>query len=247
MRGIIIKDDKRYDYTEHYLNECGYELCDECTPPEDLDFIVFPFMGAVDCAVYDESYFKRLRSSTIIFSGIKSEYLEKVSMRYSLRYYVMANEKNVQKKNAIPTSEGVIAYLIANRVDTISGSRILVIGYGNCGSDLAKKLNGLGAHVYALVRNKEKENSARADGIQPIYLDTLLVGHGFDVVINTVPEHILTNEMVDEMDALIIDISSKPYGFDDNIAIILPGIPGKYAVRTAGFILGKFIETILRG
>lgn len=247
MRGIIIKDDKRYDYTESYLKEKGYILCDEDAPPKNLDFIIFPFLGAVDCATYDDSYFKALNSNTIIFSGVQNAYLSEICKRYDLRYYIMANAKSVQLKNAIPTSEGTIAHLITNRIDTVSGSRILVIGYGSCGSDLAKKLIGLGAHVSALIRNKEKENSARMDGVSPVYLDTISDVRNFDIVINTVPSRVLTNEMVDAMKALIIDISSKPYGFNTDKATILPGIPGKYAIRTAGYILGEYIETILRG
>ena len=247
MRGLIIKDDKRYDYTESYLKGKGYMLCDEDVPPKSLQFIIFPFLSAIDCAVYDHAYFKELHPGTVVFSGVRNEYLSEICERNDLRYYPMASAKSVQIKNAIPTSEGVIAHLITNRVDTISGSRILVIGYGNCGSDLAKKLTWLGAHVSALVRNKEKEDLARADGVCPLYLDEILDKQNFDVVINTVPGRVLTDELVDALDSLIIDISSKPYGFDTEKATILPGIPGKYAIRTAGHILGEYIETILRG
>jgi len=247
LRGIILKDNKRYDYTESYLKEHGHEFHDKIAPIEDIEFIVFPFMREVDCAVYNDTFFKALKPNSIIFSGVRNAYLAEMCKRYNLRYYAMAIAKSVQIKNATPTSEGVIAHLITHRIDTILGSRILVIGYGNCGSDLAKKLRRLGAHVSALVRNKDKEDAAHSDNVQPIYLDTLIDALDYDVIINTVPERIFTNEMVDRTDALIIDISSKPYGFEDGIATILPSIPGKYAVRSAGFILGEYIETILRG
>lgn len=247
MRGIIFKDDKRYDYTEDYLKERGYVFCDKDVSPESLDFIIFPFMGAVDFAAFDDDYFARLNPDTVIFSGVQNEYLEEICNRHNLRYYVMTNAKGVQIKNAAPTSEGVIAYLISNRVDAISDSHILVIGYGNCGSDLGKKLCGLGANVFALVRNKEKEERACADGAVPIYLDEMLDAKGFDIIINTVPGRVLTDEMIDESEALIIDIASKPYGFDAQKATILSGIPGKYAIRTAGFILGEYVDIILRG
>ena len=124
-----------------------------------------------------------------------------------------------------------------------------------CGSDLAKKLKCLGASVCALVRNEEKEKAATKDGIMPIYIDSLMNGKAFDIVINTVPSTVLTNGMICKMTGtLFIDIASKPYGFNMEIAkkinensTLLPGIPGKYAVKTAGIILGDYIDQTLRG
>jgi len=255
LQGIILKDNARYDYTEAYLQKCGHIFCETNTAPERLDFIIFPFMGEFDESIYNDSYFASLRSDVLIFSGVPNEYIAKKCSDYDLSYYAMTSARDVQIKNAVPTSEGVIAHLITNRINTISGSRILVIGYGACGSDLAQKLKSLGAYVYALVRNNEKENMACADSVTPIYLDALSGGVKFDVIINTVPNRILTNEMIDKTaGALLIDIASKPYGFDIEYAkkyneksIILPGIPGKYAVKSAGEILGEYIESIFKG
>lgn len=247
MRGIILKDDKRYDYTEAYLKERGF-VFDKNDAANDLDFAIFPFMGRIDREVYNDAYFASLRSGAIVFSGVWSGYLACVCEKYGLSYFAMANAESVKIKNAIPTSEGVIAHLINNRIDTISGSRILVIGYGVCGSDLARRLKSLGAEVYALVRSEEKEAAARRDLVTPIYLDELPQTPGFDIIINTVPSRILTDEMLDgATNKTIIDISSKPHGFDVDKATILPGLPGKYAVRSSGHILGEFIEAILRG
>ena len=164
----------------------------------------------------------------------------------------MMEDTGVAIKNAVPTSEGVISYLIDNRIKTISNSQILVIGYGICGRDLAKKLKALGANVYALVRNREKECEAHSDAIKPIYFDAVF-NSCFDVIINTVPQQILTNDNLDKtQEALLIDISSKPYGFNIEYArqlnkksALIQGIPGKYAVQTAGEILGEYIDHIL--
>lgn len=254
MQGLILKDDARYYYTEAYLKRHGYVFCEINASPESLDFIIFPFMAEIDADTYNDNYFSSLRSDVVIFSGLRNEYLAKKCEDYNLSYHVMTSAKEVQIKNAVPTSEGVIAHLIANRIDTISDSRILIIGYGVCGSDLAKKLSALGADVYALVRNKEKENAARADSVKPIYLDKFIGDSEFDVIINTVPSRVLTNEMLENTaGALLIDIASKPYGFDMEYAkkineksTILSGIPGKYALRTAGEILGDFIRAIIR-
>ncbi|MCL2593858.1 MAG: NAD(P)-binding domain-containing protein, partial [Defluviitaleaceae bacterium] len=182
------------------------------------------------------------------------EYLTNRCKEYGLKYYPMMEERGITIKNAIPTSEGVISYLIKNRIDTIANSKILVIGYGVCGSDLSKKLKALGANVYALVRNREKEATAYADSITPIYAERAFYKPNFDVIINTVPECVMTNEVLQKCKGtLFIDIASKPYGFDMEFAkklneksALLPGIPGKYAVRTAGEILGEYINQVLK-
>ncbi|MCL2352965.1 MAG: hypothetical protein FWC55_10580 [Firmicutes bacterium] len=146
------------------------------------------------------------------------------------------------------TSEGVISYIIANTDDTLSGSKALVIGYGICGRDLCRRLKALDADVCALVRRELKEAEAAADGIEPIYMEDL--GQtAFDIIVNTVPARVLSNERLTRFKGtLMIDIASAPYGFDMEFAkelngrsALLAGIPGKYATKRAGEILGKFV------
>ncbi|MCL2873460.1 MAG: hypothetical protein FWE29_00855 [Defluviitaleaceae bacterium] len=252
IKGIILKDDTRYDYTEDYLITCGHTFQKGNFPADNLGFIIFPFKQSVDESIYDDGFFSSLKEGTPIFSGIRSQYLTKKCEEYKLLYHVMMDDSCVAVRNAVPTSEGVILYLIANRINTVAGSKVLVIGYGICGRDLCKRLKALDANVYALVRSREKECNTYADGVKPIYIsdfDKL----SFDIIVNTVPEQILTNEMLDKANgAILIDIASAPFGFDMNYAkklneksALLPGIPGKYAVKTAGEILGEYINHIL--
>lgn len=254
MDGIIIKDDARYRYTEDYLLAKGHTFLKPDTEPKDLDFIIFPFMEEIDKAVYVDGFFKALRCGTYIFTGVRKAYAAEKCEKYGLEYHVITEDRGVAVKNAVPTSEGVIAYMISNSAVTIAGSRALIIGYGVCGSDIAKRLRALNADVHALVRNTEKECIARADGVTPVYINGFDAG-GFDFIINTVPGCVLPDETLEKTGgALLIDMASKPYGFDMNIAkklneksALLPGLPGKYAVRTAGEILGEYIHKVLTG
>ena len=253
LQGIILKDDARYIHTEYYLKSRGYIFTEANAPPGSLDFIVFPFMGEIDSSVYNDNYFAALKKEVLIFSGIKNVYLADKCAEYGLSYHIITEDRFVAVKNAVPTSEGVIAYLIANRINTLANSRALIIGYGVCGRDLGKRLKGLEAKVYALVRSQEKEYAAYADSVIPIYLEELLNKPAFDIIINTVPERVLSNEILGEIKgAILIDIASKPYGFDMEYAkklneksALLPGIPGKYAVQSAGEILGEYINFVL--
>jgi dipicolinate synthase subunit A len=255
MLGMILIDDRRYAHTKNYLKGKGHIFCEADTPSENLDFMIFPFADETDENMYDNAYFAAARPGTAVFSGIRNTYLEQKCLENGLAYHVMMDNSQIAAKNAVPTSEGVIAYLVANREMTIAAGRMLVIGYGICGSDLARRLKGLDADVYALVRNRERELLAKGDGVTPVYLHGLFE-HGFDVIVNTVPRRVLTDEMVRRLggSVLLIDIASKPYGFDMALArslneksALLPGIPGKYAVKTSGEILGQYINDILRG
>jgi len=253
LNGVILKDDARFYHTEDFLRRKGHVFYELGTPPEDLDFIIFPFKKAIDESIYNDEYFSSLGKKTIVFSGLRNAYLANKCVEHGLKYYPMMEDQSIALKNAVPTSEGIIAYLIENRERTVANSSILIIGYGVCGKDLSKRLKALGANVYALVRNREKECAAFVDSITPIY-PVELEGLRFDVYINTVPGRVLTDETLKRANgALFVDIASKP-GFDMDLAkrlneksALLPGIPGKYAVWTAGEILGEYIHYILGG
>jgi dipicolinate synthase subunit A len=253
LNGIILKDDARYAYTENYLRRRGYILNAAYTPPENLDFIIFPLKEDIDKSIYDDAYFAMLAKKAQIFSGLRNTYEASMSEKHGLAYNVIMEDHGVTVENAVPTSEGVIAYLIGNRDDTIANSHILVIGYGVCGRDLAKRLKALGADVHALVRNREKAISAYADSISPMYLDAVNSFH-FDVVVNTAPEAVLADDTITRAGgALFIDIASQP-GFNMDLAkslneksASLQGIPGKYAVRTAGEMIGEYVHFKLNG
>ena len=253
MDGVILKDDARYHHTEAYLQEKGHTFHSPGSSPRGLDFTIFPFKEKVDEVIYNDEYFTQLGKTAHIFSGVRSGYLTEKCAMYGLCYHVMMEDKGTTVKNAVPTSEGVIAYLIHNLQRTIANSRILVIGYGVCGRDLSLRLAALGSSVSALVRNREKECTAQADSVTPIYFSEPALS-GFDAIINTVPAQVISDEALRHTDgALLIDIASAPYGFDMEIAkklnscsALLPGIPGKYAVQTAGETLGEYVEFILR-
>ncbi|MCL1878965.1 MAG: hypothetical protein FWF80_08900 [Defluviitaleaceae bacterium] len=253
MEGIILKDDTRYDYTEKYLQKKGYFI-NPHAEPSDLDFAVFPFLGQTDEAIYDDGFFTALKKNAPVFSGIRNKYLSEKCAKYGIAYYVMMDDKGVTVKNAVPTSEGVISYLINSLNRTVANSRILVIGYGVCGRDLSLRLTALGANVYALVRNREKECAAYADSATPIYHDEMC-DHTFDAIVNTVPKCVLSDEDLKHTNqAVLIDIASKPYGFNMELAkkinsksALLPGLPGKLSPQTAGEILGEYIDFVLRG
>ncbi|MCL2617907.1 MAG: hypothetical protein FWD98_02515 [Defluviitaleaceae bacterium] len=254
MQGLIVKDDRRYDYTEAYLEARGIRFRGERGGPGRLDFAILPFAQDVDEEVYGATFFSGLRQGAPVFSGVRKAYIADMCRLHMLEYHPMMDDTGVALENAVPTSEGVIAYLVQNTDVTLAGSRVLVAGYGICGADLSRRLKVLGADVYALVRTQGKADEAEQDGVLPLYLREA-TEQSFDAVVNTIPAQVFTEEKLASFGgALFVDIASKPYGFDmeaakrlNNRSALLPGLPGKCAVRTAGEILGKYVYEVLRG
>ena len=86
-------------------------------------------------------------------------------------------------------------HIIKNTDFAIENSEILVLGYGNCGTNIGKKLNALGGKVTFYDHTEIHLIGARANGFKTVQLedfDTHL--NKFDIIINTVPQPILSDK-----------------------------------------------------
>ena len=149
--------------------------------------------------------------------------------------------------NTISTAEGTIEIIIANTNKIIHGSKILILGFGRIGKVLARKLAGLSAKVTCAARKDEDLAWIRAYGHMETNINT--IGENlseFDVIINTVPHLILTEDKIKYVkdECLLVDLASNPGGIDKKAAknknlrlLWALALPGKVApVTTAEFI-----------
>ena len=149
--------------------------------------------------------------------------------------------------NTVSTAEGTIEIIIANTNKIIHGSKVLILGFGRIGKVLARKLAGLSAKVTCAARKDEDLAWIRAYGHMETNINT--IGENlsdFDVIINTVPHLVLTEERIKYVrdDCLLVDLASNPGGIDKKAAknknlklIWALALPGKVApVTTAEFI-----------
>lgn len=245
LYGLIIKDDKRYDYTQKYLEKNGFIIQNKYD--KKIKFILFPFKENIDNIIYDKKFFSNLSKDTLIFSGIENKYIKLMSNENNLNYEPIMNSDYVAILNAVPTAEGVISYLIQNRKKTIMDSKILVIGYGRCGKVLAQKLALLGAKVYTNTLNQSDYAKAITNKIIPFY-EMNFWNNDFDIIINTACAQTIDNKNLEYISdkTLLIDIT--PVGFEIEAARKknpysnrLLAIPSKFALQSAGEILGKYI------
>lgn len=124
-------------------------------------------------------------------------------------------------KNAIPTAEGALEIAISEMPITLFGAKTVVIGYGRVGKVMAKKLKALEADVTVSARKCADFAWIEESGMKPVHTEDLpLFAGDFDLIVNTVPAMILTEEILKRVknDALIIDLASKPGGVDFSAA-----------------------------
>lgn len=196
-----------------------------------------------------------INPSSLVFGGklqkSAAEALEKKGIAF--RDYMLREELAV--RNAVPTAEGALEIAMSELPITLHGSKCLVLGYGKIGKILSSMLSGIGAQTHVEARR---------------YADLAMIeGHGcyavplcelknriceFDVIFNTVPSVILTENILQgiKKDALVIDLASKPGGVDFDAAnrlgikvIWALSLPGKVAPVTSGIIIKDTILNIL--
>lgn len=192
-----------------------------------------------------------LKGKKLIAGKLKDALKNDVSVE---TYDILENEEYAIL-NAIATAEGAIQIAMEEFPKTLSGSNILVMGFGRIGKIVAKMLQGIGANVYCEARKNEDLAYIRAYGYVPIHLEKLNENlHQFDIIINNIPVQILNKTRLDllKKDILIIDLASKPGGVDfeyakkQNIKTIWAlGLPGKLSPVSAAEYIKDTIYPII--
>ena len=146
--------------------------------------------------------------------------------------------------NAIPTAEGCIGILMAERSRTLWGSSILLTGFGPVGQALGVRLAALGAQVTAAARRPAQRALAESFGLRSVPIDRLgQIAPAFDTVVNTVPAPVLSEAVLARLrpQSFIVDLASRPGGTDFDAArrlghraIHALSLPAACAPETAG-------------
>jgi len=192
----------------------------------------------------------------IVFAGAIPKEIKEMMEEKNIKYYDLMEYDDVAILNAIPTAEGAIKIAIEKTETTLSGSKVLVMGYGRIGKILCKMLHGIGAEVYCEARKASDLAQIKALGYNDIdlkYLDNYL--QSFEYIFNTIPKMILDRNRLEKVkkDVCIIDLASNPGGVDfeaakeKNIQASLElALPSKVAPISAAMYLKKKIDEIIQ-
>jgi dipicolinate synthase subunit A len=169
----------------------------------------------------------------------------------------LTEEERFNVLNAVPTAEGAIAIAMNHLDVTLNGSSVAVLGFGRIGKALCRPLTALGAKVTAVSRKERDRALSEIYGCRAVGYEALpaLAGE-FDVIFNTVPAVVLTEEVLRgiKKDALVIDLASRPGGVDADAAlrcgatvVVALSLPGKVAPVTAGHIIAHCLHDAVKG
>ena len=263
-RFLFIGGDARMRYAAEYLNKeracdcncgCGsreaINACNaDCKVPFDAAVLPLPIKPDFDLSLLNGA----VKRGGRVFAGGSFPALEEYCSAHGLTLYNYLTREELQVMNAVPTAEGAIEIMIRETDVTLWGAEVLITGFGRIGEVMARMLLAFGSRVTVCARRPEQLAKAEGMGCGTAAfseeLDRLLPG--FDAVVNTVPAVVLDEKrlLLMKKGCLIVDLASKA-GTAANAQteakiIHALSLPGKTAPVTAGKIIGKTIENIIR-
>lgn len=258
---ISVGGDGRQAYTVRRLREAGYTVADDpASLPDGYDAVLLPLpvtsdgLHIKDTNIGVRQFCESLAPDTVLFAGKLPADLQNLLRQNGVRVFDYYARPEFNRKNAVPTAQGTLLFVMRSSSRIVSDLTVLVTGYGVCGKAVCRAFRSLGADVVSCSRGYAALADAQADGLRAVPLKAIAsVLPDADVVINTVPAQILLEHEIDLLrgDALLADIASAPHGFDLQYAAsagktvhLLPSLPGKCFPETAGNIIADTVKNI---
>ena len=247
-RFAVIGSDARQLAAGRALARAGYAV----EGPEEIalaDYILLPL--PLDAARTPLAELLRAaRPGALALGGMLSEEAKAIAAEAGVELVELT------MRNAIPTAEGCIGVLLAQRKRTLWGSAVLLLGFGPVGQAVGTRLAALGAHVTVAARRPAQRAQAESLGMQGAELARLArLAPAFDTVVNTIPAQVLTAPVLARLrpGSLIVDLASRPGGTDFDAAarcghkaIHALSLPAACAPETAGEIVARTVCEMLR-
>lgn len=178
-----------------------------------------------------------------IYTGEANDNLKSLCIRENIKLVELLKEDEFVMENARLTAKACL-YLLHEGDIEISDYNVLLMGYGNISFYLAKILRELKCSFDIYTENAIERKFCMLEGYKCIKE----IKKSYNIIINTIPKNVILdyNSIVD---ARIIDLASKPYGFDaEEIAKknvrydILSMAPSKFAAKSAAKIIKKIVQ-----
>ena len=196
-----------------------------------------------------------INAKVLIAGGITPEVYGMANDEYIEIIDIMKREE-LAVLNTIATAEGTIQIAIENTNKILHGSEVLILGFGRIGKVLARKLAGLAVKVTCAARKDEDLAWIQAYGHKATNINS--IGKNliqYDIIINTVPHMILTEERLQYVknECLLIDLASNPGGIDKKAVkdrrlkfVWALSLPGKVAPTTSAEFIKDTIYNIVK-
>ena len=253
-RFAVIGSDARQLAAGRALARAGYAV----EGPEEIalaDYILLPL--PLDAARTPLAELLRAaRPGALALGGMLSEEAKAIAAEAGVELVDYFAREELTIRNAIPTAEGCVGILLAQRKRTLWGSAVLLLGFGPVGQAVGTRLAALGAQVTVAARRPAQRAQAESLGMQGAELARLArLAPAFDTVVTTIPAQVLTAPVLARLrpGSLIVDLASRPGGTDFDAAarcghkaIHALSLPAACAPETAGEIVARTVCEMLR-
>ncbi len=197
-----------------------------------------------------------MEKGKLFFAGCIPADFRKKAEGSGAELFDLMQHKKLAVKNTAAAAEGILAEAISRSPRNLSRSRCLVLGYGKCGSTLTAYLKNWFGGVTGWETKVEAGARAAILADQVVTPDELgRVLPEMDFIFNTAPDVVLKGKLLDGVrkDALILDMATVPGGVDyarakslGLHAVLLPGLPGRYAPLTSAEIIADSVFELLK-
>lgn len=202
----------------------------------------------------------KLNKNPYVIGGKISPYLKGILEMHDIKYSDYCENESFALKNAYITAEGAVHLAMTSIKDALRSSKCAVIGYGRIGRALSEMLKSFHPEITVWARRDEaltlaEENGFMIEKISGGGKSLSKLSNGADIIFNTVPERIFSNELLISIpkNTVLMELASAPGGFDPDIATHCElkfvdgrGIPGKYAPKAAGRVVSDSILQYLK-
>lgn len=187
-----------------------------------------------------------------IFAGGRSPALTEICRKNSFSLFNYLESEALALKNAKLTAEAAVMLLIQSSPDAVSGSTVLITGYGRIARFLAEDLSALGSKIIIAARRPEARVSAELDGYSSVDTSEISsVTGSADYIANTVPAEIFSERDFSAMkpEAVFAELATLPPEPAKSLCeknrvkyIFAGGLPGKYSPKAAGRFIAEEIQ-----
>jgi dipicolinate synthase subunit A len=197
----------------------------------DADYLLLPIPVGVGLELYaphcaqpivgDGDFLGRLAPGAHAFLGRATPEFRRVAAESGVTLHEYDPDRELMLLRASAIVEGALQLAIENTDITINDASVVVVGFGNIGSLLARRLLALGARVHVAARNPIQRAGAYADGAIPVPLEDLPeLAPKLEMVFNTVPAQVVGRELLERLPrgSLVLDVAPPPDHADLDLA-----------------------------
>lgn len=251
-RDVIVSGEIYFEHFRHSTHGLAYEKNSlKALHASQIVVLPLPASSVEKDVSFLDIIAEMKRCEGMVIAGKFSPYMLDLMDEENVKYADYLNDESFNIKNAFITAEGAV-HLAMNSLDTtLREAKCMILGFGRIGKALAQLLLSIGCRPTVFARKSEVRTLAKEMGC---FATEALDLRGAEVIFNTVPQRIITNNDLLELPngRIFIELASAPGGFDPDIAVGCShtvidgkGLPGKYAPASAGKAVAESILSIL--